>query len=587
MTTTRTQLFRLCIILLCLNFCTHTLYAQNNGVCTNTLAEEILLGHYNPASTFGSAIIRSPQDASLYIQRNISPDSIHVLLDTLSSFYNRNTASDTLSSQRGIGAARRWAYARFAAIGVQNGDRLIPSYLQFVQPICGVSQHRNVFAVLPGADTTDKSIILIEAHLDSRCSNVCDTTCLAQGIEDNGSGCALVMELARVMSSMRFSHSIVFLLTIAEEQGLNGATAFANYLKQKSIPLRAVFNNDIVGGVYCGKTASAPGCAMPGGVDSTDLRIFSLGSFNSAHKQLARYIKLQYAEQIAAHAEVPMRINIMAAEDRTGRGGDHIPFRQANYTAVRFTSANEHGDASNSAGYTDRQHTSADILGVDINHDSNLDSFYVDFKYCARNTVINGNAAAMLAIAPQQPSFHVESQAGRLVRLQISAAVEQPAYRVAVRSSTNDWDTVYQFPRASSYTITLADSGLQAVSVAGVDSNGVESLFSNEINLNPLTSVSDDSPINAHCRVYAIRPNPLDEVASLNIMCDETLNEQTVEIQMVNERGEVLVRRALLLHTGMNEVDFQRRDLSSGALLCNVYLGSHIVNSQKVYVGAR
>ena len=105
---------------------------------------------------------------------------------------------------------------------------------------------------------------------------------------------------------------------------------------------------------------------------------------------------MQYEEELLAHVEVPHLVTIMTAEDRTGRGGDHIPFRSAGYPAMRFTSANEHGDASNGPNYDDRQHTSDDILGLDTDNDGQLDSFFVDFNYLARNAVINANAATMI-----------------------------------------------------------------------------------------------------------------------------------------------------------------------------------------------
>ncbi|HAD11381.1 MAG TPA: hypothetical protein DCF33_02975, partial [Saprospirales bacterium] len=183
------------------------------------------------------------------------------------------------------------------------------------------------------------------------------------------------LELARIMSKYQFPNTIVFLITTAEEQGLLGADAFADYIEQKNIPLRAVLNNDVIGGVLCGETSSPPSCPGLDHVDSTSVRLFSAGGFNSRHKQLARFIKLQYQENLQPIAEVPMNVRIMSPEDRTGRGGDHIPFRQKGYPAMRFTAANDHGDASNGPGYDDRQHTSEDILGADTDGDGAVDSF--------------------------------------------------------------------------------------------------------------------------------------------------------------------------------------------------------------------
>src|SRR5690606_24046638 len=238
----------------------------------------------------------------------VSTDSLFSYLLALQSFQTRNTGSDTVSATKGIGAARRWIYSKFEEFSNQSGNRLIPSYLQFDQAICDQPQHRNIFAVLPGADTSDKSVIIIEGHMDSRCAGLCDTACLAEGMEDNGSGTALVMELARVMSRYTFNQTIVFLLTVAEEQSLAGATAFANYVKGKGIKVKAVLNNDVVGGIVCGQTASPPSCAGLNAIDSTHVRLFSYGGFNSPHKGLVRFTKLEYNEQLRPHVAVPMDI---------------------------------------------------------------------------------------------------------------------------------------------------------------------------------------------------------------------------------------------------------------------------------------
>ena len=123
----------------------------------------------------------------------------------------------------------------------------------------------------------------------------------------------------------------------------------------------------------------------------------------------------------------------MSPEDRTGRGGDHIPFREHGYSAIRFTAANEHGDASNDAGYTDRQHTSEDILGIDTDQNGEIDSFFVDFNYLARNSAINATAASMAAIGVKnahqfhsgkewRPAFCQPHRPGRLWKIQGHAA---------------------------------------------------------------------------------------------------------------------------------------------------------------------
>lgn len=382
--------------------------AQTSIMSTNAVAHQVLLGNYTPGNYQASTVINKPNDLSQGIHDRVSPDSLKALLEQLSTFETRHTSSDTTSATRGIGAARRWVYSKFEQYSAENENRLIPSYLQFDLDICGVTQHRNIFAVLPGADNSDKSVVIIEGHIDSRCEGSCDTACIAEGMEDNASGTALVMELARVMSRYTYNHNIVFLITIGEEQGLHGARAFANYCKDNNIPVKAVLNNDVVGGIICGQTASPPGCMGAGTIDSTNLRLFSAGVFYSDDKQLARYTKLEYKEQLQPIVDVPMTINVLTPQDRSGRGGDHIPFSDNNFTAIRFCAANEHGDAGvSSPTYTDRQHTSSDVLGVDTDNDNIIDSFFVNFNYLARMAVINGNTSSMIGISPKTPDFDI------------------------------------------------------------------------------------------------------------------------------------------------------------------------------------
>ncbi len=375
--------------------------AQTNVICTDTSAQNVILGKYNPLTYLASPVLNFPDTIFKGINNRISPDSLKSYIFTMASFTNRNTASDTISSTYGIGAARRWVYSKFQEFSYANQNRLLPAYLQFDTAICTVRQHRNVIAVLPGIDTGDKSIIIIEGHLDSRCENVCDTTSKAEGVEDNASGASLVMELARVMSKYSYNNTIVFVVTTGEEQGLFGGQAFVNYAKAKGIKIKAVLNNDVIGGIICGYTSSAPSCPGYGDLDSTHVRLFSFGSFNSAHKGLSRFIKLEYKENLLPIVSVPMGINIMSPEDRTGRGGDHIPFRMGGYTSMRFTAENEDGDANvTDTAYHDRQHTTRDTLGTFKKSTSVLDSFFVNFPYLARNTVINGNAARNAGYRP-------------------------------------------------------------------------------------------------------------------------------------------------------------------------------------------
>ncbi|MEZ4942349.1 MAG: M28 family peptidase [Saprospiraceae bacterium] len=529
-------------------------FAQTNIHCTNALAEQILLGNYNPADYAATTVTADLATTTAGIHARVSADSLKAYLIRLSTFGTRNTGSDTLSPTTGIGAARRWAHQKFTEFGAANENRLVVSYLQFDQDICGMGQHRNVFALLPGSNSANNGVILIEGHMDSRCDVSCDVTCEAQGIEDNATGTALVLELARVMAQYTFENTILFMVTIGEEQGLLGAEAMAIYMKNKDIPLRAVLNNDIVGGVICGETSSPPSCPGLNHIDSTGVRLFSQGGANSRNKQLARFIKLQYQENILPTASVPMDLRLQSLEDRTGRGGDHIPFRERAYPAMRFTSANEHGDASNGAGYTDRQHTSDDILGVDTDGDQVVDSFFVQFNYLARNVVINGNAAAVAARNVPVPAGLTALRSTGLLDVEVDDPANTGTYRVALRSTGLDWDTVYTLAGGTFGTFPAPPTGLLYVSVAAVDPEGGESLFSGEKLVLITGTETQTEGAGKNIELFQNRPNPFDEATWISFYVKEVPKYRQAQILISDMQGKAVERIPVVLQAGMNEV---------------------------------
>ncbi len=559
-----------------------TLRGQTNILCTNPLAEQVMLGNYDPAQYAADVVITDPAIISSGIASGVSPDSLKSYIIRLSQFGTRNTGSDTLSNTSGYGAARRWTVQQFQQFSAEHEDRLIVSYLQFDQDICGMGRHANVLAILPGTDTVNPGIILIEGHMDSRCAVLCDVNCTAEGVEDNASGTALVLELARVMSPYTFANTLVFCITTGEEQGLLGAEAMAQYIQNKGITLRAVLNNDVIGGVICGQTSSPPSCPGLNDIDSTSVRLFSALSFNSPHKQLARYIKLQYKENILPTAAVPMNVRIMAPEDRTGRGGDHIPFREKGFTAMRFTAANEHGDASNGPGYTDRQHTSSDVLGVDTDGDGSVDSFFVQFNYLARNAVINGNAAAMIARAIPRPADFTAFRTGTQLTVSITDPAALGQYRVALRTATNDWDTVFTLA-GNTGVFPCNPTGAVIVSVAGVDAQGIESLFGNEklaTNVSATGTPLDES--SAPIRLFQNRPNPFDEATWISFWVNEVPKYQKAWVQISDLQGKEIARLPVVLQQGMNETLYTHGYGVYGYFTYSLIIDGQIVDSRQM-----
>ena len=560
-------------------------FAQTNMLSTNPLAEEIMLGNYDVNDYLPSSSTMVPEAIASTIQDEISTDSLKAYLFALSSFENRNTASDTVSTTRGIGAARRWVYSKFEQFSQQAEGRLIPSYLQFDRDVCGVIQHRNIFAVLPGIDPNDHSVIIIEGHLDSRCATACDVDCLAEGAEDNATGTALVIELARIMSQLAFNKTIVFMATTGEEQGLVGADAFAKYAVQKDIDIKAVLNNDVVGGILCGETSSPPSCPGLNDIDSTQVRLFSSGSQNSRNKALARYIKLQYKEMLLPLVNVPMLLTLMSAEDRTGRGGDHIPFRQQGFAAMRFTSANEHGNADASdPDYHDRQHTSDDILGVDTDGDTMIDSFFVDFNYLARNTAINGVAAAMIAISPEVPSYDSEEEGG-VITITVDDPFDYNHYRLAVRTDFNDFDTLITFQGTKTLTYAAERFGFHYLSVTAVNDAGVESCFSNE-KFFIITTVGIEE---AKPQDYLLpielgqnRPNPFDEATHITYLVKEPIKYRESYIRISDLQGRELQRIEAPLKLGMNEILYTHGYNTVGTFAYSLVVDGQLIDTKQM-----
>ncbi len=528
--------------------------AQTNILVTNPVAGQIMQGNYDPADYAAATVITDPATIAAEINSRISADSLKSYIIRISKFGNRNSGADTLSQSTGIGAARRWVYQMFEAFSAQNDNRLLVSYLQFDQVICSVGRHRNIMAILPGSDPSSNGVILVEGHLDSRCAGVCDTACVAEGVEDNASGTALVLEAARVMSKYTFKNTIVFMVTTGEEQNLHGARAFAVYAQNNNLPLRAVFNNDVIGGIICGKTSSAPSCPGLNDIDSTSVRLFSYGGFNSRHKQLARFIKLEYKENLLSQVAVPMNVRIMSPEDRTNRGGDHIPFRELSFAAMRFTAANEHGNASNLPGYTDRQHTSDDVLGVDTDNDGTVDSFFVDFNYLARNTVINANALSITARGVPVPADFSGMRNGNQLTVTITDPANTGVYRVALRSTTNDWDTVFTLTGATEGVFPCNPTAALFLSVAGVDAQDAESLFTGEKIISPSVATGEPgSEQEQNIRLLQNRPNPFDEATWISFWVTEVPACQKAEVQITDLQGKIIQHIPVSLHQGLNE----------------------------------
>lgn len=556
---------------------------------SNPEAEAVFFGNYNPDDYSPTIILNNPDSILYGIVNDVSKDSLYYYLEKIDSYHNRNSGSDTVSETHGIGAVRRWIHNKLEEVSEQNENRLLVTYLTFDADICGQYVHRNVIGVLPGLDTTNKEILVIEGHYDTRCEGVCDTSCYSPGMEDNGSGTVLVMELARIMSKYAFNHTILFTLTTAEDQGLYGAKALAWHLWQNDLEVKAVLNNDVIGGVICGNTSSPPSCPYMNHIDSTHVRIFSKSSWDdssavSSHKQLARYIQMNQVERINPLLEIPMEINIIISEDRVGRSGDHIPFRERGYTAIRFCSQNEHG---NGAGIPpDRQHTTNDVLGVDITvpPDGIIDSFYVDMGYLRRNSIMNGVNLGLLAISPPSPT-PAYTPIPHGVEIQILGTdTVYKHYRVGVRSKgtgTLNFDTVLTFQNTTSIVIDYLPEDMECYfSVANVN-NGVESLFSPEYTT-MIVGINELQQLSNQITLYQNQPNPVTSATEFVILSQIDYSENSTYILIRDLMGHEIKRLNLTLKKGKNTIKFQNNSGLNGVYTYSLLMDMQVIKTRKI-----
>jgi Peptidase family M28 len=341
---------------------------------------------------------RNPQVEAILAE--ISPARIEATIRKLASFGTRHTLSDPDNPTRGIGAARRWIKAELESYSRDSGGRLIVEEDSFLQPVAPRVPRPtilvNLVATLPGDQPASRDRwLVVSGHYDSIPAPMSNTEIDAPGANDDASGTAVSMELARVMSKYHFDATLVFLAVPGEEQGLLGATHWAEKAKSEGRKIEAMLTDDIVGNTEGGN----------GVRDNRRVRVFSegipateteaqarsrrsIGGENDGpSRQLARYIKE------AAELYMPdFEVTLVFRRDRYGRGGDHIAFNERGFAAVRLTEPNENFD---------RQHQSVGVRDG-VPYGDVVEK--VDFAYVAQVARVNASLLASLALAPAPPA---------------------------------------------------------------------------------------------------------------------------------------------------------------------------------------
>src|ERR1700761_76663 len=331
----------------------------------------------------------------------VSSKNIEAIVRNLVSFKSRHTLSDTTSKTEGSGAARNWIKAQMEEYACASGGRMIVQFDTFTQPkgerIDKPVKLKNVLAILKGTDPNDTRVYIVSGHYDSRVNDVMNANAVEPGANDDASGTAVSMELARVMAKTKFPATIIFMSVVGEEQGLYGSTNVAKRAKAENWNVDAMLNNDIVGNTHGMETDlkdnrsvrvfSEGVPSMAAGNEKQIAGLISLGGENdSPSRELARYIK-ETAERYVDQLDV----KLIYRRDRYLRGGDHIPFQQQGYTAVRFTEMNE--------DFTRQHQTIRTENGVDY---GDLPDF-VDYNYIQKVARMNLSVLANLALAPAEP----------------------------------------------------------------------------------------------------------------------------------------------------------------------------------------
>lgn len=387
----------------------------------------------------------------------VSEERLAAIVDRLASFRTRHTLSSVSSPRTGIGAARQWILDEMKGYS----PRLQVTFDRHVIPPAGRVTREvelmNVMAVLPGRSQRRvyvsghyDTVVLRPAPEDSLAARSNDN--YAPGANDDGSGTALAMELARVFaqSGLEFDATLVFIAFAGEEQGLVGARAHAQQARADSVRIDAVFNNDIVGNSQGGA----------GATDGSAVRVFSEGPEDSPSRQIARFLRRHAALYLPGHV-----VRLIAREDRFGRGGDHTAFNQNGFPGVRVTESREN--------YA-RQHTVRDTPDG------------VDPRYLAQNARVNAAAVAVIGLAPPQPvvlgragPMLDRGESGYDARLRWQASPGAAGYRIFWRESWRpDWEHELLVGNVTEFTLPHISIDDYVFGVAAVGPGGHESVVS-------------------------------------------------------------------------------------------------------------
>ena len=426
--------------------------------------------------SFNAVMVADPRiEAAL---KQVSAQRIQNNIEKLVNFQTRLTLSAqdpaSIAAGHGIGAAREWIKSEFERYSKDCGGCLEVKTDSFTENpadrIPQPTQITNLYAVLKGTDPESaKRIVLVAGHYDSRNSDTLDVSGAAPGANDDGSGTAVSLECARVLSKLKFPATIIFLTVAGEEQGLNGSKHFAQMAKQQGWNIEAVLNNDIVGGDRNPQQDTSVVRVFSEGVpiaaSDAELRtIRSLGGeSDSSSRQVARYIA-----NVAQSYDPGVKPLLVFRLDRYLRGGDHYSFNQQGYAAVRFTEYRE-----------DYNHQHQNVRTENGIEYGDLPKF-VNFDYVARVARLNAATLASLAAAPGPPEnvklVTKELSNDSELTWEASPGAGVVAYEVLWRATTSPlWEHAENVGNITHATMKLSKDNV-IFAVRAVDAQGHKSL---------------------------------------------------------------------------------------------------------------
>ena len=386
-----------------------------NTLALTTLAVSFSLGCASHSAQMPSTVIEA-------LLARIEPAGIQRNIEKLVSFGTRHTLSDTVSQTRGIGAARRWIKSEMERCAALSDGRMTVAFDSHTQPAGGRIPQPveivNVVATLKGKAVPER-VIVVSGHYDSRASDVMDATSDAPGANDDASGSAAVLAMACAFAPHRFAATLVFMNVAAEEQGLLGAEHFAQRARTTKRNIIAMVTNDIIGSPVGDQgqrddqqvrlfadgfspllkmfldAQKAPQTPLSAEADAAaqDLRksleviARSGGDDDTPTSQLGRYLK-----EAGERYQPGVTVRLITRRDRFLRGGDHLPFLERGFAAVRFTEPFE-----NFAHQHQNVRTENGVQFGDLPQ-------FVDYPYIARVARINAAGLASLALAPAAPA---------------------------------------------------------------------------------------------------------------------------------------------------------------------------------------